>query len=467
MANPTRRGFLGAVAAGAAAGAASRGAPAGQGREKPDGGAGLARPSRSQLLWQDLELGALFCLDLHTYVRSNSAFRGRGPWPPTPDRLPELKLFNPRKLDTDQWLAAAKAMGATYAHFTASHENGLLQWQSDLPHGLREVTWWRKGKGDIVADFVASCRKVGIKPGIYIGLRRNAFWGVWKRKVNWGKGGDEARQEAYDRMCEKQVTELCSRYGDWVEVWFDAGGSDRIKEVVERLQPNAVFYHSPSRWDHRWAGNERGVAPYPCWSTYPYPGNRLGALTRDPKIRWGGDPDGKHWVPCWADAPIINHSWFWTGRANPNYYSAASFVNMYRNSVGRNANLTIGLDINPDGLIDDAEFRRCEEFGRELRRRFGKVIAETKGEGTEVELALPKPQRIDHAVIMEDIAHGERVRAYVVEGLVPGGQWQQLCGGTSIGHKRIQRCEPVEVAKLRLRVTKSVAPPRIRRLAAY
>ena len=110
MANPTRRGFLGAVAAGAAAGAASRGAPAGQGREKPDGGAGLARPSRSQLLWQDLELGALFCLDLHTYVRSNSAFRGRGPWPPTPDRLPELKLFNPRKLDTDQWLAAAKAI---------------------------------------------------------------------------------------------------------------------------------------------------------------------------------------------------------------------------------------------------------------------------------------------------------------------------------------------------------------------
>jgi alpha-L-fucosidase len=290
---------------------------------------------------------------------------------------------------------------------------------------------------------------------------------VWERKVNWGRGGDEAKQAAYDRMCEVQVAELCSRYGDWVEVWFDAGGSDRVKEVVERLQPKAVFYHSPGRWDHRWAGNERGVAPYPCWSTYPSPGNRLSPEARKPKVRWAGDPDGRHWVPCWCDAPIINHSWFWTGRERPNYYSATALANMYENSVGRNANLTIGLDVNPDGLIDDVEFRRCEEFGRELRRRFGKAIAETKGEGSEVELALPQPQRIDHVVVMEDIAHGERVRAYVVEGLRPGNDWEKLCDGISIGHKRIQRFPPTEVAKLRLRVTSSVAPPHIRNLAVF
>ncbi len=225
MANLTRRDFLGTVVAGAAAGGVPSKAPPGQDPQKPEDGASLVRPSPAQLLWQDLELAALFCLDLHTYIRSNSAFRGRRPWPPTPDRLPKLKLYNPKKLDTDQWLAAAKAMGAKYAHFTASHENGLLQWQSALPHGLKEVTWWRKGKGDIVKDFVESCRKVDIKPGIYIGLRRNAFWKVWGRKVNWGKGGDKAAQEAYDSMCVKQVTELCANYGDWVEVWFDAGGS--------------------------------------------------------------------------------------------------------------------------------------------------------------------------------------------------------------------------------------------------
>ena len=43
----------------------------------------------------------------------------------------------------------------------------------------------------------------------------------------------------------------------------------------------------------------------------------------------------------------------------------------------------------------------------------------------------------------------------------------KLCEGISVGHKRIEKCDPREVAAVRLRVTKSVARPMIRRLAAY
>ena len=39
--------------------------------------------------------------------------------------------------------------------------------------------------------------------------------------------------------------------------------------------------------------------------------------------------------------------------------------------------------------------------------------------------------------------------------------------GRSIGHKHIQRFPPVEVAKVRLRVTQSIAEPLIRKLAVY
>ncbi len=81
--------------------------------------------------------------------------------------------------------------------------------------------------------------------------------------------------------------------------------------------------------------------------------------------------------------------------------------------------------------------------------------------------ALPKPTRIDHVVIMEDIAHGERVREYVVEGLVGGGTWKPLCKGTAIGHKRIEQFDTVQTSKIRLRVTKARATPRIRSLAVY
>ena len=48
-----------------------------------------------------------------------------------------------------------------------------------------------------------------------------------------------------------------------------------------------------------------------------------------------------------------------------------------------------------------------------------------------------------------------------------GGAWHQLGEGTAIGHKKIDRFPPVEVTKLRLRVTRAAAEPRIRRLAAF
>jgi alpha-L-fucosidase len=67
---------------------------------------------------------------------------------------------------------------------------------------------------------------------------------------------------------------------------------------------------------------------------------------------------------------------------------------------------------------------------------------------------------------MEQLADGERVREYVIEGW-RGDKWQTLCEGTAIGHKKIDRFTPTEVSKLRFRCLESAAPPRIRKLAAY
>ncbi|HOS92531.1 MAG TPA: alpha-L-fucosidase, partial [Armatimonadota bacterium] len=66
----------------------------------------------------------------------------------------------------------------------------------------------------------------------------------------------------------------------------------------------------------------------------------------------------------------------------------------------------------------------------------------------------------------EDIRQGERVREYVVEGLV-GTEWRELCRGSAIGHKKIDRFPPVEVAGIRLRCLESAGDPIIRKLAAY
>ena len=122
---------------------------------------------------------------------------------------------------------------------------------------------------------------------------------------------------------------------------------------------------------------------------------------------------------------------------------------------------------NPDGLIPEADFNRYVEFGKEIKRRFGNQQPSTAGTGKVINLALDKLTPINHAIIMEDIAAGQRVRAYKIEGRLASGDWKMLCDGVSIGHKRIQRFEDTTVDSVRFVATQSVAEPKIRQLSAF
>ena len=420
---------------------------------------GRPRPTPQQLAWQDMELGMFFHFDIPVFTDlGEREWRKAG-------RL-RCELFNPRRLDTDQWLEAARAMGARYAVLVAKHGSGFLMWQSDLyPYGVRQSPW-RGGRGDIVGDFVASCHRYGVKPGIYCNVTANAYWEVsHPGLVRWGKGGDAARQAAYARLCQQMLAELWGSYGPLVEVWFDGGalppeqGGPDLVPLLRRLQPEAVVFQGPAA-SLRWVGNETGAAPYPCWATVTRP-------DEPDLLKLGhGDPDGSLWLPAECDVPIRNHDWFWHPDCEHKLYSIEQLMDMYEKSVGRNCNLLLNANIDRDGLVPEPDMRRTVEFGREVRRRFGQPVAETAGRGAQAELPLPRPTAVDRVVLMEQISEGERVREYVVEGMA-GGRWGRLCAGLSIGHKRIERFEAATVTKLRMRCARFVAEPVIRRFAAY
>jgi alpha-L-fucosidase len=452
-------------------GAEGRGGEAAAGPQAVAEGREPPRPTPAQLRWQECEIGLIYHFDLPVAAREvapNNAVR----------QTLDPNLYNPAQLDTDQWLEAAKAAGAKYAIFTATHFNGFMQWQSDLyPYGLKQASW-RQGKGDVVADFVASCRKHRIEPGLYFSCHRNAYWQLWDYYVDWGKGRGTPAQDAFNRIAEKMTEELCSRYGPLLELWYDAGvktpeeGGPDVLPIVEKHQPNIVFYSSKQRADHRWIGNEAGHAGDPCWATMPLgPGGLSHNSPSWKKCLLNGDPDGKAWSPGMVDVPLRGsggvHSWFWAPNQDHGAYPTDTLMKMYYNSVGRNCNLVIGEVITPEGRVPESDLRRLEEFGREVRRRFGTPVAETRGSGQAVRLDLPGPAKIDHVVAMEDIARGERVRAYSIEARVAGDQWLKLCEGKSIGHKRIHRFDPVEAASVRLSVSESTAEPSIRSLAVY
>ncbi|WP_420603669.1 alpha-L-fucosidase [Flagellimonas sp.] len=430
---------------------------------------GIPTPTPAQLVWQDCEVGVLFHFDISILAGDYSPNN-------TSKKVFDPQVYNPSKLDTDQWVKAAKAAGATYAIFTATHFNGFMQWQSDLyPYGLKQSPW-RNGKGDIVGDFVASCRKAGIKPGIYISTHRNFYQGLWGHFVDWGSGKGTEKQKIFNRLAEKMTEEICSKYGELIQIWYDAGvklpheGGPNVLPIFEKHQPNSIFYNSSKRSDHRWVGNEAGYAAYPCWSTMPVGENQSHNGKSWKPILDTGDPNGKIWSPAMVDVPLRGangiHNWFWNPDQEHGIYSTEKLVDMYYKSVGHNSNLLLGVVVNPDGLVPEPDLIRLQEFGSEIERRFSTPVATTSGSGKKLNLKIGKKQKIDHIVLMEDITHGERVRAFKVEGKTNKG-WKTLTKGSCIGHKYIAKLDVTEVSSLRLIIDKSIATPMIKEFSIY
>jgi len=432
------------------------------------------RPTPEQIAWQEAELGVLFSYDLHVfdgkhYNQKYNRLHG----------VEDVDIFNPAQLDTDQWLRTVRDMGARFAILTASHETGFRLWQSDAnPYCLKAVEWG-DGKRDIVAEFIASCKRYGIKPGIYLGTRWNSQLGVLDFKVT---KNSTITQQAYNQMIENEVEEICSRYGPLFEVWFDGGahgpkqGGPDVLGVFKKYQKNCLFYHNLDRADARWGGSESGTVPYPCWATFPYKSTGSGETTKGDVSKNGfallkhGDPDGKFWMPAMSDAPLRGykgHEWFWEPDDDNKVFPLKNLIDMYYRSVGHNSTLIMGLTPDNRGLLPQSDVERCKEWGEAIQNVFSNCVGQTGGKGNVVELNFPKPKLFDHIVLQEDIAEGQRVRAYKVE-VRQGDSWCEIASGTCIGHKRIHRLDiPVTAGHLRLLVTKSIATPKIRKLAVY
>jgi len=403
----------------------------------------LARPSPEQAAWQDCELGMFIHFAPNTWTDREGDDLS----------LPPEKI-NPAELDTDQWAAAAEAMGAKYIVFVAKHVGGFCMWQTETTdYGIKN-TPWRGGKGDVLADLSASCRKRGLKLGVYLS--------PCDRKHGASVGGrcpTPEAQQAYNAVYRQQLTEVLSRYGEMYEVWFDGSNVIEVGDILQKYAPHAMVFQGPHA-TIRWVGNEDGVAPYPAWNAVSAADARSGVATAA-----HGKPDGDAWLPNECDARMRS-TWFWNTRNAGTLKSVEQLMAVYYRSVGHGAVLLLNQTPDTSGRIPEADVRRGAEFGAEIRRRFGRSLAETSGMGDVVELDLGRPTTIDHVIAMEDITQGERVRQYVVEGLA-GDAWKPLAQGTAIGHKKIDRFEPATVSKVRLRVLQAAAPPQIRRLAVY
>ncbi len=408
--------------------------------EKP-----LAKPTAGQVEWHDMEMEMFLCLDPCTW--QNREYD---------DHSTPLDKINPDRLDTDQWARVAVSMGAKQILFVAKHTGGFCWWQTDsTDYGVKE-TPWRGGKGDVMKDLSESCRKAGLKLGIYLSPQDDHYGA----KLS-GRCDTPEKQAVYDKVYRQQLTELLTRYGTISEAWNDGGLVVPAEDILKEHASGAQIFQGKSA-SIRWVGNEDGYAPYPAWNAVSREAWQRGATAAD------GDPNGEIWLPNEVDTVNVSpHFWFWNSNPERKLRSLDELMDCYYKSVGHGAVLLLNQTPDSSGLIPEADAQQAAAFGAEVQRRFGRSLAETSGKGQELELDLAKPTLVDHAVIMEDIREGERIREYVLEGR-SGTEWKVLAQGTAVGHKKIDHLsEPVEISALRLRCTASEGTPLVRKLAAY
>lgn len=405
----------------------------------------LARPTAAQAAWHDLELGMFVHFAPRTWSGNDADSM----------QIP-LSAIDPSDLDTDQWVSVAKAMGARYLVFVAKHVEGFCWWQTaTTEYSVRGIPW-RGGKGDVLADLAESCRKAGIGLGVYLSPM-DQHRGV----AVGGKCATEAEQQAYNEVYRTQLREVLTDYGPLMEIWFDGSNVVPVGDILAERAPEAMVFQGPQA-TIRWVGNEGGFVAEPGWNSLPAEDAAPGTATSE-----HGDPDGDAWMPLEVDTvSTVQHWWFWEDSPVRQLRSVEDLVGIYERSVGRGGVLLLNQTPDRTGRIPEEDARRAAEFGDELRRIYGTPLAETSGQGVELELPLGTPTTLDRIVLMEEIREGERIRAWALEGLVEGA-WQELARGTAVGHKRIVGVGPVAATALRLRVTESVGEPLIRQLAVY
>lgn len=422
------------------------------------------------------------------------------------DGKEDISRFNPKKLDTDQWCRVLRDTGSKGIIITAKHHDGFCLFDTKYTdHNVMNTPFGR----DIVKMLSESCKKYGLKLGIYLSP--------------WDRHEETYGTEEYNDYFVNQLTELCLNYGDIFCFWFDGACGEgkngkkqvydweRYYSVIRKYHPDAVI--SICGPDVRWIGNEGGRVRKSEWSVIPDEKDSNEAVAENSqtdesqtklmaeKLTDTSEDLGSRDVlknyeklifkPAEADVSI-NLGWFWH---NNLYYlfkkqrTAEDLAKIYFDSVGGNASMLLNVPPDKTGLINKREIKTLKKFTELISKPFEKEITAvsfsayspsgkgrevpcgdiTLGDGeTGVRLSFKENKSIALISLREDLTYSQRIEEFRIYAKEPSGEYRSIYTGTVVGSRKIVRLEkPVNTDEILIIVTQARANPVIKDIRVY
>ena len=454
----------------------------------------LPLPEQKQVDWQRMETYAFIHFGLNSFCDREWGYGDTDP-----------KMFNPKRLDCEQWVKTLIAAGMKGVILTAKHHDGFCLWPFEGNDYNVSKSPWRNGKGNVVKELSEACKKHGLKFAVYLSP--------------WDRSRADYGSPSYVDYFHSQLRDLLTNYGPVFEVWFDgANGGDgyyggardkrtidrknyynypRIYQILDSLQPQAVVF-SDGGPGCRWVGNEKGFAGETNWAFIPkntvYPG-----YPNYPELQFGY-PDGDQWTAAECDVSI-RPGWFYHPEEDDKVKSPEQLADLYYRSVGHNATLLLNFPVDRNGLINPIDSANAVNFHKLIQRELGnnlvagmkpKVSNERGGQfaaqaltdgswdtywatgdgvtSADITFTFKKARKMNRIMLQEYIPLGQRVKKFAVEWLDKNGTWKAVEQGeetTTIGYKRLLRFLTVETKGLRVHILDSRGPICMNNIGVY
>ncbi len=415
-------------------------------------------PNRRQLIVQEMKYYAFVHYTVNTFTDREW---GTG--------KESESVFNPACQDTDQWCKAFADAGMKGVILTCKHHDGFCLWPTKTTEHSIKNSPYKNGHGDVVREVSDSCRKYGLKFGVYLSP--------------WDRNAEVYGTPAYNDFYIAQLTELLSNYGDIFMLWLDgacAAAEDgkpvqkydfpRIWRTALELQPDIVM--SGCAPDVRWIGNESGVTRESEWNVVPKfqadlqnfaascqtedDMEKFQKRCRDVMLQDMGSReflknfDEFMWYPAEVDVSI-RKGWFFHDSEEDTVKSLNQLMKIYYCSAGNNALMLLNVPPDRNGLLPEKDVSVIRQMGQWLRKEDSLVIPDVtrqdSPDGLQIQLCFPK-QRVDRIRIAEDTTKSQRVERFEIY-----AGTRKVYTGTIIGFSKTAIFDPVETDSLTVRIT--------------